>query len=499
MESIVYLIIGIIFGGVAIWIIRKSQFEKDHVTKVFHDDVMHKLMQSENKTTFLDEKIQSFQTEMEKNEMKMKEIISEKDHLSIAHATVKTSFELLQKDMEESKSKTVLHESELQNRLTEIENLKDHLMKFKTKNDVLEEKQLILKKEMEELGTKFTSQFKVLANEILEDKSKRFTEENQKNMKQILDPLNVDLKEFKKKVEETYEKENKQRFSLEEKIKELVGLNQKISEEANNLTRALKGQVKKQGDWGEMILENILQQSGLTEGREYFKQGFLRDDAGATLINEEGRKMQPDFIIQYPDKRKVIIDSKVSLNAYERYNATDEADEQKREMQNHLNAIYGHIEDLHKRNYEKYTASLDFVMMFVPIEPAYLLAMQKDADLWNYAYKKRVLIISPTNLIAAIKLISELWKKDDQNKNAMAIAERGGALYDKFVSFAENLLSVGRNINDTQKSYTEAMKQLTDGSGNLVGQVEKLKRLGVNTKKSIPGQLLNEALLDDDD
>ncbi|HRF77094.1 MAG TPA: DNA recombination protein RmuC, partial [Chitinophagales bacterium] len=323
-------------------------------------------------------------------------------------------------------------------------------------------------------------------------------EENQKNIKLILDPLNNDIKEFKKKVEETYEKENKQRFSLEEKIKDLVSLNKLISEEANNLTKALKGQRKTQGDWGEMILENILQQSGLTEGREYVKQEFLRDEAGNTLFNDDNQKMQPDFVIMYPDKREIIIDSKVSLSAYERYSSSEDEEAQKSELNLHLDAMYKHIDELHRRNYQKFAKTLDFVMMFIPVEPAYMLAMQKDNDIWQYAYRKKVLLISPTNLIAAVKLVAELWKKEEQNKNAIAIADRGAALYDKFVGFVENLQAIGDSINKSQRSYDEAMKQLKDGSGNLIGQAEKLRRLGVQGKKSLPGTVLNDADIDDE-
>ncbi len=293
-------------------------------------------------------------------------------------------------------------------------------------------------------------------------------------------------------MEETYEKENKQRFSLEDRIKELVQLNHKISDEANNLTKALKGQRKTQGDWGEMILENILQQSGLSEGREYSKQEFIRDTAGNTLFNTEGKKMQPDFIIHYPDKRQVVIDSKVSLSAYERYSSAEDEATQKQALDEHVAAVYNHIDELSKRAYQDYVQSLDFVMMFVPIEPAYMVAMQHDRELWNYAYKKRILLISPTNLIAAVKLVSELWKKDEINKNAVRISERGTALYEKFVGFVENLQSVGDQIAKSQRSYDEAMKQLRDGSGNLIGQAEKLRKLGLHPKKLLPETLLDD-------
>ena len=491
MDPLVYILAGLVIGGIITWFVRKLVAERNMVGRAELDEKRNLLTQAESKITFLQEKLSDIQLASTTSELELKKVQEEKERNNLLLATSQTTLEKLQKDFIELKT---LQETNL------IQNneLKDYILKIKSENEVLKEKNNTIKQEIEEIGEKYTAQFKNLANEILEDKSKRFTEENQKNIKLILEPLNNDIKDFKKKVEETYEKENKQRFSLEEKIKDLVVLNQQISEEANNLTKALKGQRKTQGDWGEMILENILQQSGLTEGREYFRQEFIKDEAGNTIMNDDGKKMQPDFILQYPDKRKVIIDSKVSLSAYERYNSSEEDAEQKMALQNHIAAIYNHVDELNKRNYSQFVKGLDFVMMFVPIEPAYLLAIQKDSDLWNYAYKKRVILISPTNLIAAIKLISEIWKKEEQNKNAVAIAERGAAMYDKFVGFVENLVDVGDHIGRTQKSYDEAMKQLKDGSGNLIGQAEKLRKLGVQGKKVLPGTVINDSLIEED-
>ena len=491
MDPLVYILAGLVIGGIITWFVRKLVAERNMVGRAELDEKRNLLTQAESKILFLQEKLSDIQLASTTSELELKKVQEEKERNNLLLATSQTTLEKLQKDFIELKT---LQETNL------IQNneLKDYILKIKSENEVLKEKNNTIKQEIEEIGEKYTAQFKNLANEILEDKSKRFTEENQKNIKLILEPLNNDIKDFKKKVEETYEKENKQRFSLEEKIKDLVVLNQQISEEANNLTKALKGQRKTQGDWGEMILENILQQSGLTEGREYFRQEFIKDEAGNTIMNDDGKKMQPDFILQYPDKRKVIIDSKVSLSAYERYNSSEEDAEQKMALQNHIAAIYNHVDELNKRNYSQFVKGLDFVMMFVPIEPAYLLAIQKDSDLWNYAYKKRVILISPTNLIAAIKLISEIWKKEEQNKNAVAIAERGAAMYDKFVGFVENLVDVGDHIGRTQKSYDEAMKQLKDGSGNLIGQAEKLRKLGVQGKKVLPGTVINDSLIEED-
>lgn len=491
MDPLVYILAGLVIGGIITWFVRKLVAERNMVGRAELDEKRNLLTQAESKILFLQEKLSDIQLASTTSELELKKVQEEKERNNLLLATSQTTLEKLQKDFIELKT---LQETNL------IQNneLKDYILKIKSENEVLKEKNNTIKQEIEEIGEKYTAQFKNLANEILEDKSKRFTEENQKNIKLILEPLNNDIKDFKKKVEETYEKENKQRFSLEEKIKDLVVLNQQISEEANNLTKALKGQRKTQGDWGEMILENILQQSGLTEGREYFRQEFIKDEAGNTIMNDDGKKMQPDFILQYPDKRKVIIDSKVSLSAYEKYNSSEEDAEQKMALQNHIAAIYNHVDELNKRNYSQFVKGLDFVMMFVPIEPAYLLAIQKDSDLWNYAYKKRVILISPTNLIAAIKLISEIWKKEEQNKNAVAIAERGAAMYDKFVGFVENLVDVGDHIGRTQKSYDEAMKQLKDGSGNLIGQAEKLRKLGVQGKKVLPGTVINDSLIEED-
>jgi DNA recombination protein RmuC len=491
MDPLVYILAGLAIGAILAWFIRKLVAEKNMVGRTDLEDKRNQLTQAESKLTFLQEKLNDLQQLVTNTELDLKRAVEEKEKNNLLLASSQTSLEKLEKDYTELKTIQ-------ENNLSQTNELKDYILKIRSENEVLKEKNNTIKKEIEEIGEKYTSQFKNLANEILEDKSKRFTEENQKNIKLILEPLNNDIKDFKRKVEETYEKENKQRFSLEEKIKDLVVLNQKISEEANNLTKALKGQRKTQGDWGEMILENILQESGLTEGREYFRQEFIKDEAGNTIMNDDGKKMQPDFILQYPDKRKVIIDSKVSLSAYERYNSSEEDMEQKVALQNHIAAIYNHVDELNKRNYSQFVKGLDFVMMFVPIEPAYLLAIQKDADLWNYAYKKRVILISPTNLIAAIKLISEIWKKEEQNKNAVAIAERGAAMYDKFVGFVENLVDVGDHIGRSQKSYEEAMKQLKDGSGNLIGQAEKLRKLGVQGKKVLPGTIINDAMIEDD-
>ncbi len=365
----------------------------------------------------------------------------------------------------------------------EVSVVRERAVELEKENKYLKEMLDKQKQEVEEIGQKFTSEFKVLANTILEDKSKRFTEMNQTNIEKLLKPLGDNISQFQRKVEEVYDRESKERFSLGKEVEKLVLLNQKISEEANNLTNALKGQVKQQGNWGEMILESILEKSGLSKGREYFVQESLKD--------EEGKRLQPDVIIAYPDNRKVIIDSKVSLVAYERYCSASNPEEQEKALAEHLRSVRSHVDILSSKSYQDLVGSLDFVMMFVPIEPAFILAMQSGFDIWSYAYNRRVLLISPTNLIAALKLIYDLWQREHQNRHALEIAERGGQLYDKFVGLAESLSSVGDNLAKTQKSFDGALGQLTTGKGNLVSQVQKLKELGAKAKKSIPNELLN--------
>ncbi|MDF1571216.1 MAG: DNA recombination protein RmuC [Bacteroidales bacterium] len=359
-------------------------------------------------------------------------------------------------------------------------------------NRALTEKLDTQKQEIEALGKKFNTEFENIANRILDDKTLKFTKQNQDNLEMILKPLGENISTFKKKVEEVYDKESKERFSLGKELERLVELNKKVSEEANNLTNALRGSSKAQGDWGQMILEKILEQSGLEKDREYFVQEFLKDEDGSLLKNEQGRKLQPDVVIAYPDNRKLIIDSKVSLTAYTRYSESDDPEVQALALKGHLESMRTHIDELSAKSYQDFTSSLDFVMMFVPNEPAYLLALKNDPDLWHYAYSKRILFISPTNLIAALKMIADLWKREYQNQNALDIADRGAALYDKFVGFVDSLQSIGIHIDRTQKSYNAAMGQLKEGRGNLIGQAEKLRDLGVKTKKNLPPSMLNE-------
>ncbi len=337
------------------------------------------------------------------------------------------------------------------------------------------------------------TEFRNMATEILGQKEKAFTETNDKHLQQLLNPLREQLGDFKKKVEEVYIAESKERHTLEAEIKRLVATSNQVGQEANNLTNALKTNVKKQGNWGELLLESILTNSGLTKGREFVLQQFIRDKAGNMIKDSEGNGLQPDAMILYPDERIIIADSKVSLVAWDRYCNTEDPAEQKKALEEHIRSVYAHIDGLSAKNYPKYAKALEYVLMFVPIEPAFLEALKADQELWKYAYDKGIVMVSPTNLLAVLKIIADLWKVELQSKNAIDIAEKAGSLYDKFYGFMENFKEVGKKIEDAHKVYDKAFKQLYSGNGNIIRRVAELRDMGVKTKNQLSDELLKLA------
>jgi len=355
--------------------------------------------------------------------------------------------------------------------------------------DNISEKLNAQKDEIQKIQEKFTLEFKNLANEILEEKTSKFTEVNRSKMEEILKPLSEKIKNFEKRVEETYDKESKERFSLKREVENLAKLNLEVSKEAERLAVALKGESKTQGNWGEMILENILDKSGLVKNREFFVQESMTD--------ESGKKQQPDVLVHLPDNRVVIIDAKVSLTAYEKYVSSNNDDKKKQYIKEHLSSVRNHIRILSGKNYQDLVQQnhLDFVMMFLPVEPAYLVAVQNDPEIWNEAYENKILLISPTNLLAALKMIESLWKQEYQNKNVMEIARQSGALVDKFYALLKDLEKIGMRLKSAQESYDDTVNKLKDGKGNLIGRAEKIKELGAKAKKTLPDEFTGQ--LDD--
>ncbi len=346
-------------------------------------------------------------------------------------------------------------------------------------------------KEMQQ--KQMTVQFENLATQILKSNSSEFKEMSENSLKVLIDPLKEHIKDFKERVEKCYGDEAKERFSLQQEINKLIQENQKISVDANNLANALKGESKTQGDWGEMILTDILQKSGLKEGEQYFPQNTLRDEDGELIKSETEQLMRPDMVVVYPGDRKIIIDSKVSLTAYADYVNAEDKETEKQKLKEHLTSVKKHIDELSAKDYSKYdNATPEFVMMFIPNESAYYVAVKTDPNLWNYAYQKKVLLMNQTNLITALRLALDLWRRDAQEKNIMEIVKVGSDLYDKFVLFTDNFSKVGDSIDKAQQSYKDALGQLSMGKGNLIGRAEKLKGLGITPKKSLPTHSIEE-------
>ena len=340
---------------------------------------------------------------------------------------------------------------------------------------------------LDEARAQLNTEFQNLANKILEEKSLKFTEQNKKNIDQVLNPLREQLGDFRRKVEDVYEKESKDRVSLFHEIKHLKDLNQKISDDALNLTNALKGQTKTQGTWGEVILERVLEESGLHNGREYETQG--------TFTSEEGKRLRPDVIVHLPEGKDIIIDSKVSLTAYERYCSGDDENQRQTDLKEHIASLKAHIKGLSVKNYEDLPGikSLDFVLLFVPIEAAFITAVENDRDIFREAFDKSIIVVSPTTLLATLKTVHNIWRFEDQNLNALEIAEKAGNLYDQFVLFVQSMDDIGDKLNKASDAYQTARKRLVDGRGNLVGRTENLKKLGAKAKKSLDEKLLLEA------
>lgn len=383
-------------------------------------------------------------------------------------------------------------QSDLKSEREKSEKLNSENSSLKSDFTNLQTKLAEQKGEVEKLQDKFTTEFENLANKIFEEKGNKFSEQNKEKLSEILNPLKEKISDFERKVDETNKENIKGNASLKEQLQSLKEMNQQITQEAKNLTTALKGQSKTQGNWGEFILESILEKSGLVKGREYVVQ--------ESITAESGRRFQPDVIINLPENKSIIIDSKVSLIGYEKFISEEDEHQKQLGLREHINSIRAHIKNLSGKNYQNLyqIESLDFVLMFMPIEPAFAYAVQNDPSIFTDAFEQNIVIVSPSTLLATLRTISSIWRQENQNKNAMEIARQAGTLYDKFVNFYNDLLDVGKRLDSAKDSYENAMKKIHDGRGNLISGVEKMKQLGAKASKSLPPAALNRADIDDD-
>jgi len=362
----------------------------------------------------------------------------------------------------------------------QAEKLKEEKVRLEEQNRFLQKENAEKIEEVKSIQERLTTEFENIAGKIITQKSKELTEKQHEKLSTILDPLKENIDDFKKKVADTYEKELRDNLSLKAEVKKLYDLNSKISTEAENLTKALKGDVKKMGNWGEVILERILEDSGLTKGREYQRE--------VADTNEEGKAIRPDVVIYLPEDKHIIIDSKLSLVDYEKYVSCDDDEERKAHLKKHVESMRKHIKGLFEKNYAsaKKLNSPDFVLMFLPLESSFAAAIEGDAQLFSFAWEHKIVPVSPSTLLATLKIIASIWKQEKQTRNAQEIARQGGALYDKLVGLLEDIQKIGRTINVLQNNYSDAVNKLSTGRGNLLSRAEKIRELGAKTSKKIP-------------
>ena len=394
-------------------------------------------------------------------------------HVKKSNVVDKKQYDLLSDQLNELKS-------ELSAERGKLEQLNIDYARLEEKNRYLEKENKEKIEEVKNIQERLTTEFENIAGKIITQKSKELTEKQHEKLSTILDPLKTDIKAFEKKVSETYEKELRDHMSLKTEVKKLYELNNRISTEAENLTKALKGDVKKMGNWGEVILERILEDSGLTKGREYKRE--------VADTNVEGKSIRPDVVIYLPEDKHIVIDSKLSLVAYERYVSCDDDEQRKKYLKAHVESMRNHIKELFEKNYAsaKNLNSPDFVLMFLPLESSFAAAIEGDAQLFNFAWEHKIVPVSPSTLLASLKIIASIWKQEKQTRNAVEIARQGGALYDKLVGLLEDIEKIGSTINVLQKNYNSTVNKLSTGRGNLLSRAERIRELGAKTTKKIP-------------
>ncbi|KAA9037227.1 DNA recombination protein RmuC [Ginsengibacter hankyongi] len=480
--TILYIIIAFLSGFLIAWLIKKASVVKEQVQDL---EALKRGAALETEKNIVVSNNAALQLQVEKLQEQLRAISSEasgKDAKIEAEinniALAKEQFQKLEQRFNEA-----------MNSINSLDKQKSYLdAELKYKNEQLANQ----KAELENIGKKFETEFKVLAQNILNEKTQAFNEHQEKSLAEILKPLRDNIDSFKREIGARYDVENNERISLKEQIKIITETNKLLSDQANNLTNALRGQVKQQGNWGEMILESILDYSGLTRDLHYFTQ--------ERIYNEEGQAFLPDIIVKYPDGRNIVIDSKVSLLHYEEYCSSKDIVEQDKYLQLLINSVYAHINSLSSKEYQQKINALDFVMLFIPVEGAYITAMQNDMEMWRYAYNKKVLLISPTNLIPAMKLVYDLWKKDDINKDAQLIAGKAVKIYEKLAAFVEDFEKVGAQLQKATAVFNDAGRKLYTGKGNLIAQASQMKARLKHDKpnRELPASMEEQAAVEDE-
>lgn len=487
--EITYLIIGCIAGGILGAVILYFILKSSMISRNLYDELNNLHIRNhsdlENSNLKIQELNQHITKEKELNQQQsdlLSDLKNEFAKISAEHSSLNTQFQ-------EQKQINARQTAQIESLLTEKQNIFAKNSELSAINESLQKSLETQKEEITKIQEEAKLQFKNLANEILEEKSEKFTEQNQVNIKNLLNPLQEKINNFEKKVETTHKESIDYHAALREQIIGLKDLNAQMSKETLNLTKALKGDNKIQGNWGELVLERVLEKSGLEKGREYEIQ--------KSHLTEEGNRVQPDVIVNLPDGKKMIIDSKVSLIAYEKY-VNEENEEIKIQfLKEHVISLKRHIEQLGAKNYHSLyeMASPDFVLLFIPIEPAFAIALNDDNQLYNRAFEKNIVIVTPSTLLATLRTIDSMWTNQKQQNNAIEIARQAGALYDKFEGFVSNLLKVGKKMEEAKSEYEGAMNKLVDGRGNLVISAKKLKDMGAKANKALPENLITRAKL----
>ena len=481
--EILYIILAFIFGAVLAYFIIKSS----SISRNLFDDLNQKFIQLNADFKNAENKLEEVQAQLKTSQDSEIHLNSKLNSLQQEISTLTANNEMQTKQLQ----KNTDFEKELNEELINLRQQNQALIETKSNlaanNENLTSKLATYKEEVLAMQETAKTEFKNIANLILEEKTEKFTLQNQTNLKIILDPLQEKINLFEKKVETTYKESIDYHAALRQQIIGLKDLNQQMSKETLNLTKALKGDNKIQGNWGELVLERVLEKSGLEKGREYEVQ--------KSHTNEDGNRVLPDVVINLPDGKKMVIDSKVSLNSYERYINEEEEIPKMLHLKDHVSSIKKHVEQLGSKNYQNLyqMESPDFVLLFIPIEPAFAIALNEDTHLYNKAFEKNIVIVTPSTLLATLRTIDSMWTNQKQQENAFEIARQAGALYDKFEGFVSDLMKIGNKIKDSKSEYDNAMNKLVDGRGNLITSVEKLKKMGAKAKKSLPDNILSRA------